>query len=81
MASRPRPWLAALGLPVVLYGLMAAVHLALGGTLDWGEVNPLASIPAAYLTIFLWDGRNEELAGAASRSRLSRNGTARWRQA
>ena len=57
----PRWWVAALGLPVVLYGLMAAIHLMLGGTLDWGEVNPLATIPFAYLTIFLWGGGNEEL--------------------
>lgn len=57
----PRWWLAAFGLPVVLYGIMTIVHLGLGGTLDWGEVNPLASLPAAYLTIFLWGGGNEEL--------------------
>jgi membrane protease YdiL (CAAX protease family) len=57
----PRWWLAALGLPLVLYALMAGVHLLLGGELNWGEVNPLASIPLAYLNIFIWGGGNEEL--------------------
>jgi membrane protease YdiL (CAAX protease family) len=57
----PRWWLAAFGLPVVLYALMAGVHLLLGGQLNWGEVNPLASIPLAYLNIFVWGGGNEEL--------------------
>lgn len=57
----PRWWLAALGLPLVLYALMAGVHLLLGGQLNWGEVNPLASIPLAYLNIFIWGGGNEEL--------------------
>jgi membrane protease YdiL (CAAX protease family) len=57
----PRWWLAALGLPLVLYALVAGVHLLLGGQLNWGEVNPLASIPLAYLNIFIWGGGNEEL--------------------
>jgi membrane protease YdiL (CAAX protease family) len=57
----PRWWLAALGLPLVLYALMAGVHLLLGGQLNWGEVNPLASIPLTYLNIFIWGGGNEEL--------------------
>lgn len=57
----PRWWLAAFGLPLVLYALMAGVHLLLGGRLNWGEVNPLASIPLAYLNVFIWGGGNEEL--------------------
>jgi membrane protease YdiL (CAAX protease family) len=57
----PRWWLAAFGLPLVLYALMAGVHLSLGGRLNWGEVNPLGTIPLAYLNIFLWGGGNEEL--------------------
>ena len=57
----PRWWLAAFGLPLILYALMAVVPLLLGGRLNWGEVNPLASIPLAYLNIFLWGGGNEEL--------------------
>ncbi|QCC49571.1 CPBP family intramembrane metalloprotease (plasmid) [Halobellus limi] len=57
----PRWWLAALGLPLVLYALMAGIHLLLGGRLNWSEVNPLASIPLAYLNIFIWGGGNEEL--------------------
>ena len=57
----PRWWLAAFGLPLILYTLMAGVHLLLGGQFNWDEVNPLASIPLAYLNIFLWGGGNEEL--------------------
>lgn len=57
----PRWWLAAFGLPLVLYGFMAGIHLLLGGQLNWSEVNPLASIPLAYLNIFIWGGGNEEL--------------------
>ncbi|RLM84260.1 CPBP family intramembrane metalloprotease [Halobellus sp. Atlit-38R] len=57
----PRWWLAAFGLPLILYTLMAAVHLLLGGKLNSNEVNPLASIPLAYLNIFFWGGGNEEL--------------------
>jgi membrane protease YdiL (CAAX protease family) len=57
----PRWWLAALGLPLVLYALMAGVHILLGGRLNWNEVSPLASMPLAYLNIFIWGGGNEEL--------------------
>jgi len=57
----PRWWLAAVGLPLVLYALMAVFHVLLGGQLDWGEVNPLASVPFVYLSIFLIGGGNEEL--------------------
>jgi len=57
----PRWWLAAFGLPLVLYALMAGVHILLGGQLNWNEVDPLASVPIAYLNIFIWGGGNEEL--------------------
>lgn len=54
-------WLAALLTPFVLYTLMAAIHLLLGGTLNWSEVAPLWSLPAGFLSVFLWGGGNEEL--------------------
>jgi len=57
----PRWWLAALGVPLALYAVMAGVHLLLGGTFNTSEVASLATVPGTYLSIFLWGGGNEEL--------------------
>lgn len=54
-------WLTALLTPFVLYTLMAVIHLLLGGQLNWDEVSSLASLPAGFLSVFLWGGGNEEL--------------------
>lgn len=53
-------WLAAFFIPIILYAVMAGVHIVLGGQLNWSEAS-LLSLPGAFLTIFLWGGGNEEL--------------------
>jgi membrane protease YdiL (CAAX protease family) len=55
-----RWWAAAFLIPVVLYTLMTGIHLALGGTFNWGEAS-LLSLPGGFLSVFLWGGGNEEL--------------------
>ncbi len=57
----PRWWFAAFGIPVVLYALMAVIHLALGGTWNPDRTAPLVALPGIYLTVFLYGGGNEEL--------------------
>lgn len=54
-------WLAAFFLPILLYAVMAGIHVLLGGTFNLGEVAPLLSLPGGFLTVFLWGGGNEEL--------------------
>jgi membrane protease YdiL (CAAX protease family) len=53
-------WLAAFFMPVILYSIMAGIHILLGGQLNWSEVSLLA-LPGGFLTVFLWGGGNEEL--------------------
>lgn len=54
-------WLAAFFMPILLYAVMAGIHLLLGGAFDPGHVAPLLSLPTGFLTVFLWGGGNEEL--------------------
>ena len=54
-------WLAALGIPFVLYTLMAGIHLLVGGQLNWSEMASPWSVMGGFLTVFLWGGGNEEL--------------------
>lgn len=54
-------WLTAFFLPILLYALMAGIHILLGGKFNPSEVAPLWSLPAGFLSVFLWGGGNEEL--------------------
>ena len=59
---QPVWWVLILLVPVGLYlGLMAPIHVGLGGTFDAGQIGPLAALPMTYIPIFLWGGGNEEL--------------------
>lgn len=53
-------WLAAFFIPIVLYGIMAGIHMLLGGKFNLSEVAPLLSLPGGFLSVFLWGGGNEE---------------------
>ena len=53
-------WLASFFMPILLYAVMAVIHILLGGQLNWNEVS-LLSLPGGFLTVFLWGGSNEEL--------------------
>jgi membrane protease YdiL (CAAX protease family) len=53
-------WLVAFLIPILLYTVMAGIHILLGGQLNWGEVSFLA-LPGGFLSVFLWGGGNEEL--------------------
>ena len=53
-------WLAAFFIPIILYTVMAGIHILLGGQLNWSEVSLLA-LPGGFLSVFLWGGGNEEL--------------------
>jgi membrane protease YdiL (CAAX protease family) len=53
-------WLAAFFVPIILYTVMAGIHILLGGQLNWGEAS-LLSLPGGFLSVFLWGGGNEEL--------------------
>jgi membrane protease YdiL (CAAX protease family) len=53
-------WLVAFFMPIILYAVMAGIHILLGGQLNWNEVSLLA-LPGGFLTVFLWGGGNEEL--------------------
>ena len=54
-------WLVAFFLPILLYGIMAALHILMGGTLNIARVAPLLTLPGGFLSVFLWGGGNEEL--------------------
>jgi membrane protease YdiL (CAAX protease family) len=54
-------WLAAFFIPILLYALMAGIHMLLGGKFNLAEVAALISLPGGFLTVFLWGGGNEEL--------------------
>lgn len=56
-----RWWLAAILIPLILYPLMAGIHLLLGGHLNWGEVMAVGPLIGGFVTVFLWGGGNEEL--------------------
>jgi membrane protease YdiL (CAAX protease family) len=53
-------WLAAFFIPIILYTVMAGIHILLGGQLNWSEASLLA-LPGGFLSVFLWGGGNEEL--------------------
>ncbi len=53
-------WLACFFIPILLYAVMAVIHILLGGQLNWREVS-LLSLPGGFLSVFLWGGGNEEL--------------------
>jgi membrane protease YdiL (CAAX protease family) len=53
-------WLAAFFIPIILYTVMAGIHILLGGHLNWSEASLLA-LPGGFLSVFLWGGGNEEL--------------------
>ena len=54
-------WLAAFFVPIILYGIMAAIHMLIGGTFNVAKVAPLLALPGGFLSVFLWGGGNEEL--------------------
>lgn len=54
-------WLAAFFLPVLLYALMAAIHLLMGGKLRLIGLSSLLALPGGFFSVFLWGGGNEEL--------------------
>ena len=54
-------WLAAFFIPILLYALMAGIHMVMGGNFNLAEVSPLLALPGGFLSVFLWGGGNEEL--------------------
>ncbi len=54
-------WLAAFFIPILLYALMAGIHMLMGGNFNLAEVSPLLALPGGFLSVFLWGGGNEEL--------------------
>lgn len=54
-------WLVAFFLPILLYALMAGIHMLMSGKLKPVDLAPLLSLPGGFLTVFLWGGGNEEL--------------------
>lgn len=54
-------WLAAFFIPILLYALMAGIHMLMGGKFNLAEVSPLLALPGGFLSVFLWGGGNEEL--------------------
>jgi membrane protease YdiL (CAAX protease family) len=56
-----RWWLVAFFIPILLYALMAGIHMLMGGNFNLAEVSPLLALPGGFLSVFLWGGGNEEL--------------------
>lgn len=54
-------WLVAFFIPILLYALMAGIHMLMGGNFNLAEVSPLLALPGGFLSVFLWGGGNEEL--------------------